>query len=424
MKKTIIKLWCLIALSALPVVAWAQATQTWINPNPYPVHLRLDKYIEFGETLVEQSYVTVPAEGSVNVNTSHNVPGPEADMWIEFYVKNPTAVLQGNSYVVGAGMAWEYETTLYPDGTGSYEDYELGVVGIARLDTPDESKTLWLLDDSTLTGDLFREGIDKVVHAGTGAGGAGGSGSGMSAAEFAETKTEMVSDLVNDTYTNPENIAAGTEFLMGQLETATKSETAKGEIESAMALRELPDLGSASASGSGGLLSITFPVASIGTINFDPADNPRVHAVANFMKAAFAWVVYAWFQLWVWNYLKEIYFVLSGSQPAKGNPVVGGTGAQATSLVVALAITGVLVSFPSLFWTLADSGMTWTVGINSNPFELAASSGSYTSTALYVAQQFLPLGTMLAAFTSTIALLRGGLILIAGLQSLIRFFVA
>jgi len=421
MKNTIIKLWCLIAPVVLPVVAWANLTVN--NPNPFPLYLKFEKWVEYGETMAGVEYATVPANGQLVKDMSFLVAGPESDMYYELYVKNPEAVLQGNSYVTGASLLWEWYSVLYPNPTGVYVE-TITSVGPSRLDTPDESKTLWLLDDSTLTGDLFREGIDKVVHAGTGAGGAGGSGSGMSAAEFAETKTEMVSDLVNDTYTNPENIASGSEFLMGQLEVDTKSATAKGEIETAMGERGLPDLGSASASGSGGLLSITFPVASIGTINFDPADNPRVHAVANFMKAAFAWVVYAWFQLWVWNYLKEIYFVLSGSQPAKGNPVVGGTGAQATSLVVALAITGVLVSFPSLFWTLADSGMTWTVGITSNPFELAASSGSYTSTALYVAQQFLPLGTMLAAFTSTIALLRGGLILIAGLQSLIRFFVA
>jgi len=287
----------------------------------------------------------------------------------------------------------------------------------AHAPTPDDQKSLWLVQGNFLSAEVFREGIDKVVFATNAAtsvnpGGGTGGGDAMTKAEWDSTATEQIAlsqgMALNQ---NPTSQAA-----------ADAGALAKASTETALGTRTIPAVGSVPATSPNDIFTIELPGTGR-TLNLNPASNTRINMLGEFTRAAFAWIVYMMFQVFVWNFLKEIYMTLAGTVPAKGNAIVGGTGAQATSLIVALGITAVIVSLPTLFWAMADSGMTWAAGITTNPFQ-AASGNSILSAGLYLANFFLPLGTMLLAFSSYLFLLRGGIILAAGLQSIIRHIVA
>ena len=209
--------------------------------------------------------------------------------------------------------------------------------------------------------------------------------------------------------------AAANATASGNAEGAAK----KSQVEGAVGGRALKSYGS-SANGSSSLLSITWP--GVATIDLDPANDPQVSTLASWMKTGIAVLILALYDWWLWRWFKDLYAALAGTLPAKGNPVLAGTGAQATSLAVAVAITAVIVSLPTAFWAMADSGLT--VTLLENPIAAAASGGGSLATGLYLFNFFFPTATLLAALSSVVIVWKGGLVLLGGMQTLVRFFVA
>jgi len=125
---------------------------------------------------------------------------------------SPTLVFSDTQQLIGIGdlgpMGETLDTTM--------------VITVVRQTNPDNRKTLWVTDDSTLTGDLFREGIDKIVafqsEGGTTTEGGGGGGG-----------TEM--RITNGDTETTTFIAAGVAQLSAAETGAAELVTAMGEAE-------------------------------------------------------------------------------------------------------------------------------------------------------------------------------------------------
>jgi len=315
----------------------------------------------------------------------------------------PDYLMDGNSKIyTGDGLT---ETTLF---FFNEEDtlLEFSFTG-QEIGTPDAAKTVWILDDSELTAGVFREGIDKLVYAADAT--SGSSAGGMTYEQFITTNTEDIAAQQKYYLDHPNaHPAFDVNAVMGENRT---------DVEAAFSARELHELGTVSSGSSSGL---TLTVPTIGIWNLNPSTNERLAPIFSFIKTAIAWIFVYFFETWLWQWFSRLYMTLSVSAPAKGNPVVGGTGAQATSLTVAIGITAGLVSFPVAFWALADSGFTW-VTTWTNPFNSPPSG--LLSTAIYLVNCIFPLGTAIASASTFLIVQKGGLVLVAGIQTLIRFFV-
>ena len=321
--------------------------------------------------------------------------------------------LVGNSYVIneGAVEGFNYASTSaeppfdpeYNESIGGEDDVHAPPL------TPDINKTLWAVRDTTLTAELFREGVDKMVASNAtvaNAVGSGGSaGPSMENTEFMNTKGREFFDQTPTT-----------------LEYKEMGNTAKAEVAGALdSAKATPTYGT-NPEGANSLLAIE--LGSTGyTLNFDPAESPLIVKYATFCKAAIAWLVTTLFGFYVWNWGKDLYMVLAQTTPAKGNTVAG-SGGQITSLVVAIGITAVIVTFPVAFWAAADSGMTWGYDLAINPIQSASAATDVGGMAVYLFNFFMPVGTLLSALTAYLVILKAGLILVAGAQTLIRYIVA
>jgi len=320
----------------------------------------------------------------------------------------------GNSYIANEGAVEEFTYGNISAEPPFEALYEGGMGGENEVHAPpltsDYDKTLWAVGDTSLTADVYREGVDKIVAA-TGAVAAAASASGgssgvtMENTEFMHTKGREFFDQTPTT-----------------LEYTEMGNAAKAEVASAISgAKATPAYGTAPEGGNS-LFSI--PLGTTGhTLNFDPAESPLISKYATFCKAAIAWLVTTLFGFYVWNWGKDLYMVLAQTTPAKGNTVAG-SGGQITSLVVAIGITAVIVAFPVAFWAAADSGMTWGYDLTINPIQSASAATGVGEMAVYLFNFFLPVGTMLSALTAYLIILKAGLVLVAGAQTLIRYIVA
>lgn len=157
----------IVAQSA--TAAPASGTLTLVNKSnlsPAIVYL-VSLYVE--DVVDTQTVVLAPNETWSNVITI------DTDTTTQVRVEVPidTATLLGASLVYDSGASTLYRTLGYvPLGySAPYPAGSFNVLSAVAL--PDGAKTLWVQSDSTLNGNLFREGIDKVVDAVNSGGGFG-----------------------------------------------------------------------------------------------------------------------------------------------------------------------------------------------------------------------------------------------------------
>lgn len=185
--------------------------------------------------------------------------------------------------------------------------------------------------------------------------------------------------------------------------------------EQAFGSAQTPTITAPAAPTSQGMLLVTIP--GHGSINLDPASDPDALALCNFIKQVISWIallVYSWF---AWGEFKTLCALLTVAPQAKGNPVIGGTGAQATAIVAAVAITVLLVSFPSLYWAFSQLPED----IASNPF--AGATGVISGISLYLLYLVIPVGLILTLISQAFALRKFGLVTSMAIATSIRFIV-
>jgi len=320
--------------------------------------------------------------------------------------------LVGNSYVINEGASEEFiyaNTSAEPPFDVEYNETIGGEDNVRGHSlTPDYTKTLWAVRDTTLTPGVFREGVDKIVAANNLIAEAAAKTSGgatMENTEFMHTKGKEFFEQAPTTQ-EYEQMGTAAKATVVQAFNTAKASPGYGTVEQGSNSLFIIDLGSTGHQ-----------------LNFDPADSPLLSKYATFCKAAIAWLITTLFGFYVWNWGKELYMVLALTTPAKGNTVAG-SGGQITSLVVAIGVTAVIVAFPVAFWAAADSGMTWGYDLTQNPLTSASGATDVGEMAIYLFNFFMPVGTMLSALTSYLIILKAGLLLVAGAQTVIRYIVA
>jgi len=410
-------LFLLLVSSAFSAVI---TTITITNSGPraqqmgYRIHLvgKVGTAVE-GQT-AEGDYLNIiqPGANRVYILRDEDVNSDYDIVAVSQILMTASAELVGNSYVIVEGgtetlsLGNTFEAPIQATYTWSIGG-ENDVNG--RSATPDAYKSLWITRDTSLTSSLFREGIDKLV--------VNASATGDSQKQVADQQKELLSGPT----------AATT--MAGQIWTQSGAQAlgdaAASAAKTAVEVKALPDFGDSAAPSAPGMLTLDLQgdYGGVTSIDLDPANNIRMSQLASFIKKVIAWAIFVAFQIFVWNYFKEVYITLAGAQQAKGNAVAGGTGGWATALLSATLITAVLLSVPVAFWALADSGMTWGESIVQNPLEASADGVDFIQVAGYLFGFFVPVGTLLSALASYFLVLRGGLAMMAFSMALIRFIV-
>lgn len=187
------------------------------------------------------------------------------------------------------------------------------------------------------------------------------------------------------------------------------SDSAKTTVESAFSAGAgTPSFGAPAGSSAGLLISGAYGV----TVDLDPLANPSISSLASFVKGVITFVVSALFVWWTWTEFGDAVNQLIHARQAQGNAVLGGTGAQATALVAAAAITAILVAVPVAYWAFAGSTI----------HSLPAGSGPL-AISYYLFSAFVPV-TFLATVAATVFVIKkAAVVLVAATATLIRFIV-
>jgi len=302
----------------------------------------------------------------------------------------------------------------------SYQNDPPTVLTFGQSLVPDGMKPIWELDDATLTANLYREGVDKVVAALGGAGGGGSAGgSADSAAESQrEQKARDERRISSFTYnvSSIDGSFAPVDITMvnGMHPDALATrELVELTVKNSRANFSIPDLNDNPGTGS---YVINFRGRSL---NLDPMAYAPIASFAAFMRGIIAWFAVVCFEWWLWREFKELFFAAATLPQARGNPVIGGTGGQATAFIAAVAISAILISLPAAWWAYADSDFGF-IGIGQNPIEGPLTPDGY---AKHLTKAFIPVGTILAVVVQMFIARKFGVVLHAGVATVIRFVI-
>jgi len=146
------------------------------DPKPAKAVIRFQHFWYVDDVLTLGGHVdaTVGPGQTTQVNlTMYDV---EYGSFIRMEKFNPDGELVGNSFVDSGAGTFTSTAEVWAHVVGGPPDYtppdivthavDVGPAAgweIKPLPTPDSKKTLWLVADATLTADVFREGIDKIV---------------------------------------------------------------------------------------------------------------------------------------------------------------------------------------------------------------------------------------------------------------------
>lgn len=161
------------------------------------------------------------------------------------------------------------------------------------------------------------------------------------------------------------------------------------------------------------------------TIDANPMNHPLIAECIYFTRKILFWFAFFWY---AFNCFKEINELSRQSlqlQQAKGNAVLGGSGAQATAFTAATVITGILLTLPIALWGQFDTsigGLTWGDLATTNPIDTAGTS-AIIQAAVWLCLQFIPLQQLIGMWIGYMTLKTQGTALLAGVATLIRYVV-
>lgn len=355
--------------------------------------------------LYDQQY-PVPPRGTVTQSFTFSYANGTSQE-ARLYTPAVFGTIQGASFVTGeTGTEQLIAVAQY---AGNSYAYPLTCFLFDPVVLPDGAKTVWALSDSTLTGNLFREGVDKII-AQSGGGGGSGAGGGVT------TNTEAHQGL-------------GLAAEAAKPSTSSMSREADNQaLAMADALEENVAFPQGAGTATGGAVEGSFwqvalPVAGGGNITLDL--NPLValpHAVEiyGWIKMIFTVIIIALFEMWVWGKFEMLAMGLSLAPQAKGNTVAG-TGGQATGLLAATLLATVMVSFPAAIWAVY-SGAFSVIGASPGPDIMASSTSSMVQAFWFLAEVF-PIGTLIIIWAQMFIVNKAGMVVYFAAVIAIRFVV-
>lgn len=228
--------------------------------------------------------------------------------------------------------------------------------------------------------------------------------------------------------------AAGSEVAEGQLGAAALGGAVAGQMggkgDGAGVASKAPyaskgaapsALGYTVGGGSAPTLSVAMPASFGGaTFDFNPFTSERLGPIASWFRAAMAWLTIVVIGAWVWNELDVKAYQAGTAPQAKGNPIVGGTGAQVTALTAAAAMTTAIVA-------LSVALLAWSFGEITLPAIFSAITTNPTASmpagVLWMVDQLFPVATIITACVARLAWKLYCVPLFAACMAVVRFIV-
>lgn len=400
---------------------------TWVPPSVSEKQLSYKLPANTGTTAITWQlvnaagevvgYVTKSPGSAETIWTVDGLPpdAERADYTLKFFMPGLKFDSEGGTWVAvtdpgsgAAGTASVFTPTIPTSGTGSGTVVDEGTiptpaitavvpaptVGPSAPPQPVASGgTVWRAGGGSggITDAVFKEGVDKLVT--QNADGAAMAKAGLGAKGLGDAATSS----------------------MGGEGTAAKAQ-ASAVIGSAPT-----GVGYSLSAGGAPTLAVTMPSQfGGGTFDFNPFSSDRFAAVCSWFRAATAWLTIALLAGWVWTQMGEWVRGFSTVPQAKGNPIVGGTGAQATALTAAaLMTTAIVAALTALVgWSFGDINVPSLIGsITTNPM------ATIPAGALWMLDQVFPVATMLTALVARIAFNVYASALFAGCAAVVRFIV-
>jgi len=347
--------------------------------------------------------VSVPAESTYVYNLVTTIP----DL-VEIHRTVPMVSYTGASFIAGSES---YDTVLSSFSVPAWVSGPVAnwyvVVGGPGGVLENQLKSVWNLGDSTLNGNVYREGTDKIVGAinvvatALTSGGGGGGGDASAANQIAGNviaanilgATEEIRDLAEQA--EGRRLTAITDAAAAVSAATTAGATASTAARALFATAPSALGYTPVAAGSAPLLSVTFPAAFGGAVfDLNPFSEGRLGGVATWFRQAMAWLTIVLLGAWVWKQVSWTAYVANSAQQAKGNPIVAGTGAQGTAFIAAGVMTVAVMAMMTALvaWSFND--------INLSVFVTTAGSNPLTgmaSGALWMLDRMWPVATMITA---------------------------
>lgn len=168
-------------------------------------------------------------------------------------------------------------------------------------------------------------------------------------------------------------------------------------------------------------LTVTFPASFGGkTFDFNPFTNDRFATICAWFRTATAWLAVVMLGVWVWTQVGEWTRSLAQVRQAQGNAVVGGTGAQATALIAAGAITVAVVACVTalLSWSFGEVGIAVIRSMTTTNPLATIPAGAY-----WMLDQVLPVSTLITCMLARVTFNMYAAPLFATCSAVVRFIV-
>lgn len=285
---------------------------------------------------------------------------------------------------------------------------------------PEGNKTLWKLSDESLTGNLYREGVDKLIDA-VGKSGGGGSGDvGDNVTNVADLQMNLYTAIPTNTALGNASNTALTTFTEAYNTQVDRQTSTNGGIGN-------PTAPSADSSADD-FWTVQIPKGNGQYIVWDlnPTHVPHISEVFAWVKLLITVLILGLFEWWAWEEFQKLLTGVTILQQSRGNPVVGGTGGQATALVNATLWAVIITSVPAAYFAIVSGCFLPLAGLVSGVNNVSvAPTGTSTAFAQswWLITLVIPWSVVVSVFAQAWVIKKGGLFIHGACAMTIRFLV-
>lgn len=350
------------------------------------------------------------------------LPGETKEYLLQFPANS--AVTHFEAWRASPSPAVEKFGASYVVGGSSAANIPLGRIAIHSPDAPyprisfylseqaavlaDGQKTVWEVSDSSLTGQLFMHGVDKLL-AGQSVASSGSSGlsdKGKSLETFHYdllTGASLPSDTRtrSDTAVTNMTTAFGNVSRQGQLYTATTP------------------------TASDSFWVVSMPIGGGGSreIDLNPLHVDGVSEIFQWVRLVISVIILWWFEVFCWNKFEEVSRSAAAGTQARGNTVAG-SGGQITSTLNASVIAVIFVSLPGAMFAIYTSSFVVISAIYPDAVssvDVLPSGSNFLNAAFFLLNAFFPTTLLLIVLAQTFVVRKGSYLVFWLSQVVIKF---
>jgi len=228
-------------------------------------------------------------------------------------------------------------------------------------------KPVWANTDTSLTADLFREGVDTLVaesrrngltpSSGGGGGGAGTNAEAVATEQVAEASAKPSSEDMQSAASSASDAAAG------DFDTNSASIT----VGAGLTMGSPADLNAS-------VFAVTVP-GSDHEVSLSPTDITAIAEIMGWVKLLITIYVLYWFEMQLVNFINEQVKFATVSPQAKGNTLAG-SGGWVTGAIAASVITIFVATIPALITAHLSGSFDAITTLGGGVTEVGAPSGS------------------------------------------------